>query len=62
MDETRIGNTNLMEDRSLFISSCSRRTLARRKPRRALTRSPAMLTLLVLVLAAAAVLAARGGV
>lgn len=59
-----------MADRSLFISSCSRRDLARRKSGRAPARrglgqaparAPLLLTLAVLVLALAAVLAARGG-
>ncbi len=50
-----------MEDRSLFISSCSRRDLARRKPGRMVSRSPLLLTLIVIALAAAAVFAARGG-
>ena len=50
-----------MEDKSLFISSCSRRQLARRRPGRVLSRRHAVLTLVVLVVALAAVFAARGG-
>ena len=51
-----------MEDRSLFISSCSRRELARRRPgARMISRTQALLTLAVLLVAAGAVLAARGG-
>ena len=50
-----------MEDRSLFISSCSRRDLARRKPGRALSRSPLLVVVIVIViaLAVAAVLVAQ---
>jgi lysylphosphatidylglycerol synthetase-like protein (DUF2156 family) len=51
-----------MEDRSLFISSCSRRELARRRPTRNISWTPLMLTLIVLALAAGAIIAARGGV
>jgi hypothetical protein len=49
-----------MEDRSVFISSCSRRQLARRKPTRSSGTWPLTLMLLALVVAVAAVLATRG--
>jgi len=52
-----------MEDRSVLISSCSRRELARRRPARTVPLAPIMLALFVLVVVAAgAVIAARGGV
>jgi hypothetical protein len=50
-----------MRDRSVFISSCSRRDLARRRPTRAVARMWLALTLLVFVIALGAVIAARGG-
>ncbi|HUE27487.1 MAG TPA: hypothetical protein VMP89_11995 [Solirubrobacteraceae bacterium] len=49
-----------MTDRSLFISSCSRRDLARRKPGRAVTRTQLLLALVVLIVVVAAALAALG--
>lgn len=49
-----------MEDRSLFISSCSRRELARRRPGRFRFNMQAALAMVVLALAIAAVLVARG--
>jgi hypothetical protein len=51
----------LMEDRSLFISSCSRRDLARRRPGRKVSRSHFAFTLAVLLIALAVVFAVRGG-
>jgi hypothetical protein len=53
---------DLMEDRSLFISSCSRRELARRRPMRSVVRIQVVLALLVLAAALAALILARGGV
>jgi hypothetical protein len=50
-----------MEDRSLFISSCTRRDLARRRARRHLF-APGALTLVVLAAALGAFIAARGGI
>ena len=50
-----------MEDRSLFISSCSRRDLARRRPGRKVSRSRLAFTLAVFLVALAAVFAVRGG-
>jgi hypothetical protein len=50
-----------MQDRSLFISSCSRRELARRKPGRTYSRGRLLLTLAIVLIAFAAVFAARGG-
>jgi hypothetical protein len=49
-----------MEDRNLFISSCSRRQLARRKPTRSTGTWPLTIMMLALVVAVAAVLATRG--
>ena len=49
-----------MGDRSLFISSCSRRDLARRRPSRGGSRLPVVLTLIVLAICVAAVLVASG--
>jgi hypothetical protein len=55
-----------MESKSVFISSCSRREMARRRPSRTAGRLAGRLELLVglIVLAAGlvAVIAARGGV
>jgi len=51
-----------MEDRGLFISSCSRRELARRRPTRSVARAQVVLTLLVLAAVLGALVAARGGV
>jgi hypothetical protein len=53
---------NLMEDRSLFISSCSRRELSRRKATRSLSRMQVVLALLVLAAVLGGLVAARGGV
>jgi len=50
-----------MEDRSLFISSCSRRELARRRPARSAARMPIFVGLLVLAIALGVLLAAHGG-
>jgi hypothetical protein len=50
-----------MQDRSLFISSCSRRELARRKPARTFPLGRLLVTLAIVLIAFAAVLAARGG-
>jgi hypothetical protein len=50
-----------MEDRTVFISSCSRRQLARRRPTRLAARMQLVLAL-VLLLAAAAVVATAQGV
>jgi hypothetical protein len=51
----------LMEDRSLFISSCSRRDLARRRPGRKVSRWHFAFTLAVFLIALAVVFAVRGG-
>lgn len=51
-----------MEERSLFISSCTRRQLARRRSGRARLSLPALLALLLLVAAVGAFLVAHGGV
>ena len=56
-----MGDAYLMEDRSLFISSCSRRDLARRRPGRKVSRSHLAFTLAVFLVALAAVFAVRGG-
>jgi hypothetical protein len=45
-----------MEERSLFISSCSRRDLARRRPQRTALYLPLVLAAVLLGLALAAVL------
>ena len=50
-----------MEERSLFISSCSRRELARRRPNRALTSTHVLGLAVVLVIALSAFIAAHGG-
>jgi hypothetical protein len=50
-----------MEDRSLFISSCSRRELARRKPGARPSRARLVLLLGVFLIALAAVVVLRGG-
>jgi hypothetical protein len=49
-----------MEDRNVFISSCSRRQLARRRPTRSVARMQLVLAVLVLLVAVAAVLATAG--
>jgi hypothetical protein len=51
-----------MEDRSVFISSCSRRQLSRRRPTRSVARVQVVMLLLVLAVALGALVAARGGV
>jgi hypothetical protein len=50
-----------MEDKSLFISSCSRRDLARRRPHRPLPPLPIAIIILVLMMAALGVLLAVRG-
>jgi hypothetical protein len=50
-----------MPDSHLFISSCSRRQLARRRLGRVLLRLQVLLALIVLLSAAAAFIAGRGG-
>jgi len=49
-----------MEERTVFISSCSRRQLARRKPARTTGTLPLTIMMLALLVAVAAVLATRG--
>jgi hypothetical protein len=49
-----------MEERGPFISSCSRRQLARRKPARSTGTLPLTIMMLALVVAVAVVLATRG--
>jgi hypothetical protein len=49
----------MAEQRTVFISSCSRRELARRRPQRSAVRLQLMVALLA-VAAVAAVLALRG--
>jgi hypothetical protein len=51
-----------MEDRSVFISSCSRRELSRRRRTRSVTRTQVLLAVLVLAALLGAFVAARGGV
>ncbi len=51
-----------MHGRSVFISSCSRRQLARRRPSRSSLPVEALLVVVVLAAALGAFLAARGGV
>jgi len=53
---------NLMDDRSLFISSCSRRELSRRRLTRSPLRMQVVLAVLVLAALLGALVAARGGV
>jgi hypothetical protein len=50
-----------MEDKSLFISSCSRRDLARRRPHRSLPPLPIAVIALALAMAALGVLLAVRG-
>ncbi len=50
-----------MTEKSLFISSCSRRQLARRRSGRSLRRLVTSATLLFAVIGALALLAGRGG-
>jgi hypothetical protein len=47
-----------MEDKSMFISSCSRRDLARRRPHRSLPPLPIAVIAVVLAMAALGVLLA----
>jgi len=50
-----------MEDRSLFISSCSRRQLARRRNRSPVMTGQLMLVVIVLAAVLGALVAANGG-
>jgi hypothetical protein len=50
-----------MSDKSLFISSCSRRDLARRRPTRGLAPMQLLVLIVVLLAAFAGVVAGRGG-
>jgi hypothetical protein len=50
-----------VEGKSVFISSCTRRQLARRRPPRSVLRLQLLVALLVLAIALAAVIAGRGG-
>jgi hypothetical protein len=50
-----------MEEKSLFISSCTRRQLARRRSHRMLMRMQFLLTMAVLAAAAGAFILAHGG-
>ena len=49
-----------MESKSIFISSCSRRQLARRRPYRSPLRTQLMLAVLVAIVVIAVVAIARG--
>jgi hypothetical protein len=49
-----------MESRSIFISSCSRRQLARRRPNRSPLRAQLLLAAVLVAVAMVAVVAARG--
>ncbi len=51
-----------MDEKSVFISSCSRRQLARRRAARAIWRYDVPPVLLVLGLGLAAFVAGRGGI
>jgi hypothetical protein len=51
-----------MPDSDIFISSCSRRQLARRRPGRAQMRLQLTLAMVVLLSLLAAFIAGRGGV
>ena len=51
-----------MNESRLFMSSCSRRELARRRPGRAMVRPAAWVSLLVVLVCAAAFLLGRGGI
>jgi hypothetical protein len=57
-----MGLEELMENRSVFVSSCSRRQLARRRPTRTAPWVPILLSLLVVLLALGTFAAARGGI
>ncbi len=50
-----------MSEKSVFISSCTRRQLARRRPTRGSWRYGMPPTLLAIVMGLAAYIAARGG-
>jgi hypothetical protein len=50
-----------MSEKSLFISSCSRRDLARRRPARGLAPTQILVLMLVLLAAFVGVVAGRGG-
>jgi hypothetical protein len=50
-----------MESRSIFISSLSRRQLARRRPGRSPVRVELLIAVALVVIAIAAVIVARGG-
>ena len=56
-----IGSAVGTDNRSLFISSCTRRQLARRKPSRTLLRNQLLVAALVLVVALGTFVAAQGG-
>jgi hypothetical protein len=51
-----------MSDSSIFISSCSRRDIVRRRMSRSALPLQALLTLLVLFVAFGAFIAGRGGI
>jgi hypothetical protein len=51
-----------MAGSSIFISSCSRRQLARRRSTRSTVRPQVLLTLLVLAMGLAAFVVGRGGI
>jgi hypothetical protein len=51
-----------MSESRLFLSSCSRRDLARRRPGRVLPRPVLIVGLLVVLVCAAAFLLGRGGI
>jgi hypothetical protein len=50
-----------MEDRSLFISSLTRRQMARRRPGRSLVRAQLVLALMAVAIALGAFVLAHGG-
>jgi hypothetical protein len=49
-----------MESKSVFISSCSRRQLARRRPNRSVVSAPALFCALLLLAALVALAAVQG--
>ena len=51
-----------MQGRSLFISSCSRRQLARRRPARSAARLQMIVAVVALVLVAGLIVALRVGI
>jgi hypothetical protein len=51
-----------MESRSIFISSLSRRQLARRRPGRSPVRVELMVAVALVVIAIAVMIVARGGI